>query len=74
MADQVLSEMYSLVTSSVRMYSTDRVFFQKSSPAGGEWIRVERIKFWNPTASSPVPVDSPRSRDEIRLKFFLIYR
>ena len=51
-------------------YSTDRVFFQKSSPAGGEWIRVERIKFWNPTASSPVPVESPRSRDESRLKFF----
>ena len=52
------------------MYSTDRVFFQKSSRAGGEWIRVERIKFWNPTASSPVPVDSPRSRDESHLKFF----
>ena len=52
------------------IYSTDRVFFQESSPAGGEWIRVERIKFWNPTASSPVPVESPRSRDESRLKFF----
>ena len=55
---------------SLFMYSTDRVFFQKSSRAGGEWIRVERIKFWNPTASSPVPVDSPRSRDESHLKFF----
>ena len=45
-------------------------FFKKYSPAGGEWIRVERIKFWNPIASAPVPVDSPRSRDGIRLKFF----
>ena len=48
----------------MKLYSTARVFFQKSSPAGGEQIRVERIKFWNPTVSSPVPVDSQRSRDE----------
>ena len=71
-----ICHMYADEPNSVRFYLTvwdtvqTRCFFQKSFPAGGEWIRVERIKFRTPTASSPVPVDSPRSRDESRLKFF----